>query len=107
MKNKTTPTPSISFNKQSLNTFDLLLDKFLGYKYEGTLFDNLWIYRKSSTETITIQVGNGGVMFVSIDKTDENGKSYPNFINITELKNVAELYKEIEKYIKIILAVSK
>jgi len=100
MKETKTPTPQITFNQYSLNTFDLMLDKFLGYKYEGTLFDELWVYRKSPKESITLQVGNGGLMFVSIDRKDDNGRTIPSFINITEAKNVAELYKLIETTLK-------
>lgn len=92
-------TPAIKFNEQSLNTFDLMLDKFLGYRFEGTLFNNIWVYRKSQTESITIQVGNGGVMYVNHNKTNENGKINSTDINIAELENVAELYKEIEKHL--------
>jgi len=93
--------PAFSFNNdQVLNTFDLLMEKTLSFKFEGTLFDNMWIYRKSPKEFISLQVGLGGVLFTEINNTDDNGRVSSISVDMTDVDNPAKLIKKL----KVILA---
>ena len=66
------PAPAFSFTEKTISSFDARMDK-LGFIYEGTIADCVWIYRKSKTQSIDIQVGFGGVLYVSVIESDYTG----------------------------------
>jgi len=72
MKNTIAPAPAFSFTETTIKSFDKKMEK-LGFIYEGTFDDCVWIYRKSKTQSIDIQVGLGGVLYVSMIESDYTG----------------------------------
>jgi hypothetical protein len=94
---QTTITPCFSFNEQSLNVFDKLMDKDLGFQYEGTLFESIWIYRKSKNLFISIQVGFGGIRFVKINNSDHSGKVKETELDMTNIDSPVKLLKKLKE----------
>ena len=90
-------TPCFSFNEQSLNVFDLLMDKDLGFQYEGTLFESIWIYRKSKNLFISIQVGFGGVKFVKVNNSDHRGFITETNVDMTDINSPVKLLKKLKE----------
>jgi hypothetical protein len=88
--------PYFSFNEQSLNVFDKLMDKDLGFQYEGTLFESIWIYRKSQYLAISIQVGGGGVLYVKFLFNDNSRIKESNF-DMTGIDSPVKLLNKLKK----------
>ncbi len=76
-----------------MNSFDLLT-KSIGYEYEGTLEDCIWIYRKDSENFFSIQVGFGGVQYVSIYKKNDNVLNR-KVLDLTDVKSVPNLFRKL------------
>lgn len=88
--------PYFSFNEQSLNVFDKLMDKDLGFQYEGTLFESIWIYRKSQYLAISIQVGGGGVLYVKFLFND-NSRIKESNVDMTGIDSPVKLLNKLKK----------
>ena len=71
------PAPAFGFTENSIKSFDARMAK-LGFIYEGTIADCVWIYRKSKTQSIDIQVGLGGVLYVRVVESDYTGSVITN-----------------------------
>ncbi len=72
METTIAPAPAFSFTETTIKSFDARMEK-IGFIYEGTFDDCVWIYRKSKTQSIDIQVGLGGVLYVSVIESDYTG----------------------------------
>jgi hypothetical protein len=66
------PAPAFYLTEKTITSFDARMAK-LGFIYEGAI-DALWIYRKSKTQSISVQVGLGGVLYVSVIESDYTGR---------------------------------
>ena len=88
--------PHFSFNEQSLNVFDKLMDLDLGLQFEGALADSIWIYRKSKNLFVSIQVGFGGVRFVKVNYTDSMGSVKETNVDMTEIDSPIKLLKKLK-----------
>jgi hypothetical protein len=91
-----TITPHFSFNEQSLRVFDELMEKDLGFLYEGTLYESIWIYRKSQYFAISIQVGGGGVLYVKF-LFNNNGRLKEGDVDMTGIDSPVKLLKKLKK----------
>ena len=85
-------TKQFSFNEQSLNQFDSDLAS-IGYHYEGTLDECLWIYRNGQ-RSVNIQVGDGGVVAASLCLTLNNRVKQTD-LSIKGIKNGKRLFNWI------------
>jgi hypothetical protein len=73
------------------------MDKDLGFQYEGTLFESIWIYRKSKNLFISIQVGFGGVKFVKVNNSDHRGFITETNVDMTDINSPVKLLKKLKE----------
>ena len=97
MESTYNPTPAA---KIAAKSFDAKMEK-LGFIYEGTLDDNLWIYRKNEYQFLSIQVGFGGVLSVKIYNTDYDydNKVACKSIDLSKVNTPVKLFNLIKKSI--------
>jgi hypothetical protein len=98
MKNTIAPAPAVSFTETTIKSFDAKMVK-LGFIYEGTFDDCVWIYRKTEYQFLTIQVGFGGVLFVKIYNTDYDydNKVACKSIDLSKVNTPVKLFNLIKK----------
>lgn len=91
-----TITPSFTFTDNSLSNFDKKLENKLGFTFEGSLFGEIWVYRRNN-QKIDIQVGFGGVRFVTI-YTSENGRPVDTIkLDMTTITSPTKLFNKLQK----------
>jgi len=91
--------PAFAFNEKDIIDFDARMEK-IGFIYEGTFDDCLWIYRKSKNQFVSIQVGFGGVLFVKINNTDDEGKVSAKSIDLGSIDNYRDLVRKIDRIVE-------
>ena len=89
--------PYFAFNKYSLNVFDLLMEKDLGFPYDGAILENLWIYRSSNKDFITIENNDEGVIAVTFYTPNGFGGLTPTFIDMEKINSPVKLLKKLKK----------
>jgi hypothetical protein len=89
------PAPAFYLTEKTITSFDARMAK-LGFIYEGAI-DALWIYRKSKTQSISVQVGLGGVLYVKINKSDECGNVKNTPIDLSKINTPVKLTNFIGK----------
>jgi hypothetical protein len=100
MENTIAPAPAFSFNEQSITDFDARMEK-IGFIYEGTFDNCVWIYRKSKTQSVTIQVGFGGVLSVRVYESDYTGSVIKNTkIDLGDIQHYITLVKKIDRIVE-------
>lgn len=80
----------LNFTTETLNQFDANMSS-IGYNFEGTLENCLWIYRATSSHKLTIQVGDGGIQYVTEYVGNENTP-----ISIKGIKSTERLFTWIK-----------
>ena len=93
------PAPAVSFTETTIKSFDKKMEQ-LGFIYEGTFDDCVWIYRKSKTQSIDIQVGLGGVLYVSVIESDYTGVVIKRTkLDLSKVNTPVKLFNLIKKSI--------
>jgi hypothetical protein len=98
MENTIAPAPAVSFTEATLKSFDKKMEQ-LGFIYEGA-FGAVWIYRKSNTQSIDIQVGLGGVLYVSMIESRCAGSVIKRTkLDLSKVNTPVKLFNLIKKSI--------
>ena len=98
MENTIAPAPAVSFTEATLKSFDKKMEQ-LGFIYEGA-FGAVWIYRKSKTQSIDIQVGFGRVVYVTMIESDYTGSVVKRTkLDLSKINTPVKLFNLIKKSI--------
>ena len=86
-----------AFTIKTIKNFDSSMENKIGYTFEGSN-DCVWVYRKSKTQFITIQVGFGGVCFVKVyEKNTHDGRLSFIDVDLTGITSPTKLLNKLKK----------
>jgi len=80
----------LNFTTETLNQFDANMSS-IGYNFEGTLENCVWIYRATASHKLTIQVGDGSIQYV----TEYIGNKH-NSLSIKGIQSTERLFTWIK-----------